>query len=383
MLHFEITLTPEEPAPAAPSKAVRRPTLSTRFGPEALLVLAAIASSLLVLWPYLDRMEIVYRYWDGPSYLTIAREGYRPGSPLSPGPGPPMLLAHLPLYPLLVRALSFVGWQRAPIIGSVLATIAAVLIFYRLARDVWKIPSPWLLSLVFLLVPPRWLLYHSVAASEPLFLALVLASIALFERDRVGWSCAAAGLAALTRVSGIMILPAYALLLLARGKRQSLPWLLLIPAGFCGYLLYCQIRFGSFLAPFEPNLEKIASPIPFAFLGWLIGINLVAHAEFHIYLAGIYAIGTSRLHRFRVPMAYAAFQLAFYLLISSEDWSRYFLAMQPFALILGFHDILTSRAVRWMLPAYTAVALFYASRVIPKNLCPEPLYNHLLRHLGL
>jgi len=378
------TLSREPRGPSgAGAEDASRPARVSRFAPDALLVLAAVGSSLLVWWPFLGRMSLIYRHWDAPAYLAIAREGYAAGGPLAPGTGTPWLLAHLPLYPLLTRLLSFVGWERATLVGSVLCTVAAVLIFYRLARDVWKVPSPWFLSLVFVFVPPRWLLYHSVGASEPLFLALALGSIWCFERDRIGWACFTAGLAAVTRVSGILFFPAYALLLLARGRRRSLPWLLWIPAGFGAYLAYCQIRFGTFMAPFEPNLDKLASPIPFAFLGWLIGINRIAHAEFHIYLAAIYAVGISRLRRFPVPMAFAAFQLAFYLFISSEDWSRYFLVMAPFALLLGFHDILTSRPVRWMLPVYVLVATFYARSAIPKNLCPAPLYERLLQHLGV
>ena len=367
--------------PPTPARAAFRRFVAGRRV-ELALAATAVVSSLLVWLPYRHRMDIVYRYWDGPSYLDIAREGYVAGSPLAAGKATPWLLAHFPLYPLTIRALAFVGYTRAMLLATVLATIAAALLFYRLARDTWRVPSPGLLALIFLLVPPRWLLYHSVGASEPLFLALVLASIWSFEKDRIGPACAMAGLAAITRASGIMILPAYALLLMMQGRRRCLPWLLLIPLGFGAYLLYCQAQFGSFLAPFEPNLDKIASPIPFSFLAWLIGVNLVAHAEFHIYLAGIYAIGISRISRFRVPMAYAGFQFAFYLFVSSEDWSRYFLAMAPFAVILGFHDILTSRAVRWMLPVYTGVATFYAWNVIPKNLCPAPMYEQLLQLLS-
>ncbi|HKD17090.1 MAG TPA: hypothetical protein VKG23_04405 [Thermoanaerobaculia bacterium] len=349
---------------------------------EGRLALAAIASSLLVWLPYAGRMRIIYRNWDSPSYLDIAGEGYVSGNPIAPTVSPPLVLAHFPLYPLLVRALGFIGLERALLAVSVLATIAATAIFYRLARDVWRVESPEFLTLVFLLVPPRWVLYRSLGASEPLFIALVMASIWFFETDRIGWSCVAAGLAAVTRVSGIMILPAWALLLLLRGRSRSLPWLALIPAGLAAYLVFTRVRFGSFFAPFAPNVEKIASPIPFSFLGWLIGVNLVAHAEFYIYLAFIYALGISRLRRFPVPMTYAAFQLAFFLCISSEDWSRYFLAMAPFALVLGFHDILTSRAARWLLPAYAAVTLYYCWNVFPKNVCPEPVYNEILRRIG-
>jgi hypothetical protein len=75
---------------------------------------------------------------------------------------------------------------------------------------------------------------------------------------------------------------------------------------------------------FAPNLDKISSPFPFSFLGWLIGVNHIAQAEFYIYLAFVYALGITRLRQFPCPMIYAAFQLAFYVCIGSEDWSRYF-----------------------------------------------------------
>jgi hypothetical protein len=348
-----------------------------------LLALAAVATCLLVYAPFLGNMETIYRYWDGPSYLTIALDGYRAGSPVAPGTGTPRIVAHLPLYPMAVRAFAFVGPERALLVVSILCTIAAALIFYRLARDVWKVPSPGFLALLFLLLPPRWLLYRSVGASEPLFLALVLGSIWCFETRKWGAACALAGLASLTRVSGVMILPAYATLLLARGQRRALPWLLLIPAGLAGYLLYCKERFGDFLAPFEPNLDKISSPVPFAFLKWLIGVGHHHQAEFYILLALVYAVGITRLRAFPVPMAYAGFQLLFYLFISSEDWSRYFLAFAPFALILGYRDVLDTRPVRWILPGYLAASLYYIWNVIPTNLCPPAMYGQLRAYLHL
>ena len=346
--------------------------------PEVGLALAAIASSALVWWPYRGRMDLIYRHWDAPSYLQIAAEGYQP----TPDGKPPMVLAHLPLYPATARVLGFLGLQRALLVATVLATVAAVLLFYRLARDVWRTPSPGFLALVFLLVPPRWWLYHSVGASEPLYIALVLAAIWLMEKDRVAWSCAAAGFAAVTRSSGIMMLPAWALILELRGRRRSMPWLLLIPAGLGAYLVFAQARFGDFLAPFAPNLDKISSPFPFSFLGWLIGVNHIAQAEFYIYLAFVYALGITRLLAYPVPMIYAAFQLAFYVCIGSEDWSRYFLAMAPFALVLGFRDLWASRPARWLLAAYAPVTLYYCWNSIVHNLIPEPRYLDLLRRLA-
>jgi hypothetical protein len=70
-------------------------------------------------------------------------------------------------------------------------------------------------------------------------------------------------------------------------------------------------------------------------------------------------------------------------MISSEDWSRYLLAIAPFALVLGYREILSARAARWLLPIYLAASLFYAWNVIPTNLCPADLYSRVRQYLRL
>ncbi len=46
------------------------------FAPEIGLSFASIAGSLLVWLPFWREMTTVYRVWDGPNYLTIARTLY-------------------------------------------------------------------------------------------------------------------------------------------------------------------------------------------------------------------------------------------------------------------------------------------------------------------
>ena len=153
-------------------------------------------------------MEIVYRHYDSPRDMTVARTLYRiaPDNPLvSKTMTPAYFASRLPLYPLLVRAFAWIGYQRAMLFVSWGAGVAAVLLFYTLARDVWRLSSPFFLSLVFLFLPPRWLLYRSVGATESLYIALTLASLLLFERGRIGRASAAASLAAVTRITGLMI----------------------------------------------------------------------------------------------------------------------------------------------------------------------------------
>ena len=357
-----------------------------KIRPEILLVLAAVGGSFLVYLPFLSDMMAVYRFWDGPNYLTIARNGYdiRPDNPLLAYVyHPSYFLRHLPLYPLCVRALSFLGYQPALLVVSVAATVAATLLFYRLSRDVWKLPSPGFLTLVFLFLPPRWLLYRSTGATESLYLALVLASIFFFEKSSTGRASVAAGLATLTRISGLMLAPAFAVVLLSRKRWRSLPWLVFIPLCLGLYFLYAASLFGNFFEYFSQHGDKMAVFRPFGFLPVLFQQGLYHQAEFHILLALVYAVGISRLRPFPVLFWYCVFEFLLHIFVSTEDWSRYFLAMAPFALVVGFRDLLDTRAFRWLFPGFALLSFVYAWGVIPLNGCRPDIYLRLLAHLGL
>jgi hypothetical protein len=356
--------------------------------PEIWLTLASVAGSFLVYWPFRADMAVVYRFWDGPNYLTVAKTLYAvsPGNPLLAYVyTPTYYLTHLPLYPLCVRALAWLGgYEAALLLVSMLASIAAVLLFYRLARDVWKLSSPGFLALVFLFLPPRWLLYRSTGATESLSIALTLASVYYFETSRVGRASVAGALATLTRISGLMLAPAYAVALARERKVRLWPWLALIPAGLFGYFLFCALRFGDFFAYLKPHGEKVAAMRPFGFLPTLFEKGLYHQVEFHILLFLLYAVGTFRLRtRFPVLFWYGVFELALLVLVSTEDWSRYFLAMAPFSLIVGYHDLIDTRAFRWLFPVFAGLAVLYAWGTIPLNGCRPDIYEGLLMHLGL
>lgn len=354
--------------------------------PEIWLTFAAVASSFLVYGPFLRDMTTVYRFWDGPNYLTVAHDLYRisPENPLlSYVYTPSFFASYLPFYPLCVRALAFIGYEHALLLVSLLATIAAMLLFYRLARDVWRLPSPEFLALVFLFLPPRWVLYRSVGATEALYIACTLGSLWFFEKGRVGRASVAGALAALTRISGLMIAPAYAALLIRQRRWRSLAWLALIPAGLFGYFVFCAIRFGDFFAYLRPHGEKLARLVPFGFLPVLFQKGLYHQVEFHILLALVYAVGISRLRPYPVLFSYCVFEFILHVFLSTEDWSRYFLSMAPFALIVGYRELIDTRFFRWALPALAGLSIYYAWNVIPLNGCRPDIYLRLLAHLGL
>ncbi len=370
----------------SPDPMATKTSEPARVHPEVLLALAAVGGSFLVYFPFLRDMAAVYRFWDGPNYLTVARTLYdvRPDNPLLAYVyRPTYFLTHLPLYPLLVRAFSWLGYQPALLVVSVGATTVAALFFYRLARDVWRLPSPAFLTLVMLFLPPRWLLYRSTGATEGLYLALALASFRYFERERYGRASLVAALASATRISGLMFLPGYAAVLMERKRWRPLAWLLLIPSGLFLYFLFCAAAFGNFFAYFAPHGEKLAAFRPFGFIPELFSKGEYHQVEFHILLALVYAVGVSRLRRFPALFWYCVFEYLLLLCVSTEDWSRYFLAMAPFALVVGFRELLDTRVFRWIFPLYAVLALVYAWGVIPLNGCRPDIYRMLLAHLGL
>jgi hypothetical protein len=356
--------------------------------PEIWLTLASVAGSFLVYWPFLRDMRVVYRFWDGPNYLTVARTLY------DVAPENPLLayvytanyfLTHLPVYPLCVRAFAVLtGYEPALLVVSMLASVVAVLLFYRLARDVWKLENPAFLSLVMLFLPPRWVLYRSTGATESLALALTLASLLFFERSQWGRSAVFGGLAALTRVSGVMLAPAYAVVLVRRRAYRALAWLAVIPAGLFVFCMFCALRFGDFFAYLRPHGGKLARLMPFGFLPVLFEKGLYHQVEFYILLALVYAVGTFRLRaQFPVLFWYCVFELTLLICVSTEDWSRYFLAMAPFALVVGFRELIDTRFFRWALPVVAGLGIYYAWGVIPLNGCRPDIYLRLLAHLGL
>jgi len=355
---------------------------------ELLLVAASVLGSLLVYAPFWNHMAEVYRLWDGPNYLNIARTLYdvKEDNPLLTYVyEPSYFLVHLPVYPLLIRLFSFLGYQHSMLFVSIACCAIATVLFHRLCRDVWKIPQPGFLTLVFLFLPPRWLLYRGAGSTESTYLLFLLLSMSAFERGRVGRASLWGGLATLTRIPGLMLVPAFGVLLLQRKRWREIPWLALIALPLALYFGFCWTRTGNYLHYLSVHSDKLAPKVPFGFIGTFFAQGLYHQVEFYILLGLVYAVGVTRLREMKLetPFAYCFFVYLLLVFVATEDWSRYWLAMAPFALIVGFHDILTTKSFRWLLPVFAFLGYVYAWGSIPLNGCRIDVYAHLLWNIGL
>src|SRR5918992_4573478 len=179
----------------------------------------------------------IWNRWDAPHYLDIAGTGY-----VAQGVEARWIV-FFPLYPWLVRAAAFVLRDEllAAFFVSGVASVAAGLLLYRLARADGETEEVARGAVFYLLIFPTAYFLH-IGYNESLFLALALGAF-LAARSRLWWAAGLlGGLAALTRINGVVLLPALAFEAwdedrgAGRRARAEWLWLLLVGAGFGVYL---------------------------------------------------------------------------------------------------------------------------------------------------
>lgn len=157
-------------------------------------------------------MESVYKSWDGPSYVIAAESLYVPSVAVNYNTIQSsairsdftFLPAHFPLYPLLIRGFSFLGYYQAMLLISLFFSLAFIVAFYFLARQLGLI-NPLFLTLPLIVIPPRWFIIAHTGSSEPLFLFLVVTSLIFYFRKSPWLSAFMASFAMLSRPQGALL----------------------------------------------------------------------------------------------------------------------------------------------------------------------------------
>jgi hypothetical protein len=134
--------------------------------------------------------------WDSLHYLAIAEHGYNT----------PSNTVFFPLYPMLIRAVSWITGSYV-IAGELISTVAfatALLLLHRLARAELgdRVADATVLLLVFSPVS----LFFTAIYTESLFLALALGTFLLARAGRFGWASVAVTAATMTHIEGLLLL---------------------------------------------------------------------------------------------------------------------------------------------------------------------------------
>ncbi|MDF2925005.1 MAG: hypothetical protein K0R57_3919 [Paenibacillaceae bacterium] len=251
------------------------------------------------------------------SYADIAENGYHQYK--LDEPHPPANWVFFPLYPMMVKGLSYIlPWWSIHTIGVLLSNLLLVVALYfvqliALARGLVREEAGQLL--VMIAVYPASL-YFSLMYTESMFFCLSAATVYLALTKRYFWALLAAGLSTVTRVPGVanLLLAGGMLLIdLVMQRKWRFRWsdakymlyigLSLLP--LLSYFLYMQQLTGSFLAPVhEQDNWGRAEAIPFQgylhyfrepyFIlgggGWDNGVITFVMATFALGIFAAYAI---------------------------------------------------------------------------------------------
>lgn len=311
----------------------------------------------------------VWYRWDSFAYGTIATHGYDPpladeNSLVGVKPDYHLFLSHFPpLYPLAAATLHVV--TRIPIpyvqIGiSWLAGIFAALALYALVRKFADANRALWAALFFVLFPTSYFTLSGYA--ESLFLLFAVMSLLSLLESRRPLAGIFAGLAVLTRITGIaLFVPLFvdaAIAVKRRDFSKKHALMLLIP--FCaaaGYLAINKLYFGDllffqkeyqtnpysakmFIAPFSEAIPWAWQGMSSIFRGEWSGLVMTTQGWNGIFtlLAGL-AVVVGFMKRV-MPLALSLYAGAAVLLFASFSWgisnTRYVLSAFPIFIVLAF-----------------------------------------------
>jgi hypothetical protein len=232
-------------------------------------------------------------------YAGIALHGY------SFTPGRDSSIAFYPLYPLLTRAAMLVVGNVfvAGVAVSTICLLLAVYVLYLWLQDHgYERFAP--MTTVLLLCFPFSYFFVSMY-SESLFLLLALATFVCFERGQWELAAGCAFLAALSRPTGIILIPCLLLLAIRTGHnstwRRWLP-VLAAPAAWICFASYQWLAFGTPTASIE---AAVPAPWSRSLRQGLSDILLHHSRVCPVYLAGMLLLALAFLAF--VPIVYRRF----------------------------------------------------------------------------
>ena len=366
----------------------------------ALLLLANVAATLGV-WAFsilvppgesvAPGLTLIERYMDGPSFVAVAASLYDPAHPVWAAYGDRFGIAELsashhatvlPLHPLAIRLLAPVfGWFGALLVLALVWGSLATLAVYRFLRECGQVTVPFAAALAFTVVPPRWLVYHSVGANDPAFVLFVVLAITAFRRDHLGWSGLWGGLAAATRIQGVLLFPALLAAALLRDRRRAGRSLLLLSpillALAAVFALYAW-RLDDPWAYFAANAGEL-TVVPFRglFRSATGGTPAAAFGPVLLYAIAAYGIGWwARRGEWGVALPCLALTVlaAFTTL---PDVGRFLLAAMPFLLFAPFDAAWSRPEARWAVIATLPAVYAYTWACLWDNALAIPVFESL------
>ncbi len=366
------------------------PRFLSAYRDYVLIALFVLLTSAIVWLPFVPQLSavgvhikntdtgVLYRNYDGLLYVVAAKTFYNPTAinalHLENGLPASYFAAHLPLYPAIIRALSFLGYPKAMIAVTILSTVLMGWMFYYILRQKNLTKRPLLLTMTMLMLP-RFLVVRSVGSPESLFMLLALTAIFFYEKKNYIGAGLAGGLAVMTKLPGILLFPGFALAEIVRTRESkkftsASVWLLLIPIGL---FAVCTIYAQQYYDPFAYWHTGYVVPMPYPFSAFdasakWVGTHWLEEIVLYFYLYAVTVINSYR-HQLRSLFYFSLVFFIGLIFVQHRDISRYALPLWPITCII-FEKFFTSRrAVIAMIILLPAIYL-YAWSFIQGNAMP-------------
>jgi len=365
-----------------------------------LLIVAGtmLLSTLLVYLPFFFKdISLIYRHYDGPFYMYIAKTFYviPPDHPFHEHLPATYYAAHFPLFPILIRIMTLFtlgNYPLAMVFTTISCSTAAAFLFYILLSKWQLVKSPLWTAILFCFFPERWLMLHSIGSTEPLFFFLLFATFIAYKirKDLLVFLCLS--LACISRPPGFLLVFIFGLLYLFNG-RWKVAFLLpfaLISLG--GLFVYHHFVYGDFLAAFRihTSLAFVSSStqqsslrsVPLEIYRFYAARPSFHSTQLFLNLYMLYLIGTLLLWKRKDFFIYSIITFVFTCCIFNYDVPRYLLPIAPFALLIGFDQILTSRAFRYVaFPFFLYLAFTFVWGFLPLAACSRQAMEIMLQQL--
>lgn len=318
-------------------------------------------------------MDKIYRNFDGPLYITVARTWYVKGIiaqrfsfplPLEYYP------AHFPLYPYLVNLSTLSGsnhLQSMLLVNLAFAVTGGVVLYEIAKKRNWG--QPLALALAWLFVWPRMWAVRSVGSPETLFITLIMLSLYTFSVKKYWLAGITGALAMWTKSPAVLLIPTF---LIVNFKNNFKDLKSYIPAAVIltavlGLFGFFKIQTGDFWAYFHTGDNIHLQALPFKIFNsdqpwvgswWLEDI---------LWIYVIAGIGVWRAFK-KDPVWgwWGVIFLGVILFVSHRDIARYSLPLVP-SVLLGFTDIFTKKEVKIILLAAIIPMFFYTLNFVTHN----------------
>lgn len=373
----------------------------------SVITFIVFALTLAIWLPHLLRLNVyglnfaegfntIYRNYDGMEYITIAKTLYFPEQIKNiPQPLPAIYYAaHFPGYSLAILVFApLMGFLKSMLFVALLFTIFSAWMFYLLVKDFDLTKHPLWLTILFLIIPARWLIIHSVGSSETMFGFFIISALYFLmkyestQKWRFIYLTGLMGLGAqITRPPGALLaiaIGAYLLWKIITTKKNFIAQLgitiyryyplLLIPLALLGVFGWYQLSYGDFFAYFKTgdNIHLVFPPYQvFNKDSYWVG-EFWLEDIIYVFIFGFLAV----MYLFKQKLYPLAFFVLTYLVatifVTHRDISRYAAPIFPFVLI-AFEKVLVSKEFKIVMAVVVLAIYLYAQNFLLNNTAPYP-----------